>query len=64
MKALVIMIVRRLYSAYALLQFLEQDDPVVRHLRPLLVAQGHFPTRRTWERRLAKLPDTLPGLIG
>ena len=28
MKALVIMIILRLYSAYALLRFLEQDDPV------------------------------------
>ena len=64
LKALIIMIIRRLYSAYALLRFLEQDDPVVIELRPLLVEQGRFPSRRTWERRLAKLPDTLPGLIG
>jgi hypothetical protein len=64
MQALLIMIIRRLYSAYALLRFLEQDDPVVRNLRPLLVEQGRFPSRRTWERRLAKLPETLPGLIG
>jgi hypothetical protein len=58
------MIIRRLYSAYALLQFLAQDDAVVIKLRALLVEQGRFPSRRTWERRLAKLPDTLPGLIG
>ena len=64
LKALVIMIIRRLYSAYALLRFLEQDDPVVIKLRPLLVEQGRFPSRRTWERRLARLPNTLPGLIG
>lgn len=64
MKALVIMIIRRLYSAYALLRFLEQDDPVPTQLRQLLVEQGTFPSRRTWEGRLAKLPDTLPGLIG
>jgi hypothetical protein len=30
MKALVIMIVRRLYTAYALLAFLNQTDPVPR----------------------------------
>lgn len=64
LKALIIMIIRRLYSAYALLRFLEQDDAVVSKLRPLLVEQGRFPSRRTWERRLATLPDTLPGLIG
>jgi hypothetical protein len=64
MKALVIMIIRRLYSAYALLRFLEQDDPVPVQLRQLLVEQGRFPSRRTWERRLATLPATLPGLIG
>jgi len=64
MKALVIMIIRRLYSAYALLRFLEQDDPVPAELRRLLVANGQFPSRRTWERRLAALPATLPGLIG
>lgn len=64
MKALVIMIIRRLYSAYALLRFLEQDDPVPAQLRPLLVEQGRLPSRRTWERRLAGLPPTLPGLIG
>ena len=63
-KAVVVMIIRRLYTAWALLAFLQQDDPVVAHLRPLLTEQGRFPTRRTWERRLAALPPTLPGLIG
>ena len=63
-KALVIMIIRRLYTAYALLAFLDQDDPLPQQLRPLLYAQGHFPCRRTWERRLAVLPQSLPGLIG
>ena len=63
-KAVVIMIIRRLYTAYALLAFLDQDDPLPQQLRPLLYEQGRFPTRRTWERRLAALPQTLPGLIG
>jgi len=63
-KAMVVMIIRRLYTAWALLAFLQQDDPVVAQLRPLLTEQGRFPTRRTWERRLAVLPSTLPGLIG
>ena len=64
LKALVIMIIRRLYTAYAFLTFLEQDAPIPQQLRPLLYEQGRFPTRRTWERRLAALPQTLPGLIG
>lgn len=63
-KALVIIIIRRLYTAYALLAFLDPDDPLPQQLRPLLYEQGRFPTRRTWEHRLAALPQTLPGLIG
>ena len=63
-KALVVMIIRRLHTAWALLAFLHQDDPIVTQLRPLLTEQGQCPTRRTWERRLAALPPTLPGLIG
>jgi DDE family transposase len=64
MKALVIMIIRRLYTAYALLAFLAQDDAVAVRLRPLLREHGRFPSRRTWERRLAVLPTSLPGMIG
>jgi DDE family transposase len=64
MKALLIMIVRRLYTAYALLAFLQQDDVVAKQLRPLLYEDGRFPTRRTFERRLKALPVSLPGLIG
>jgi hypothetical protein len=58
-----IMIVRRLYSAYSLLAFLEQTSELTGALRPLLMEQGRFPSRRTWERRLAGLPQTLPSLI-
>ncbi len=64
MKALVIMIVRRLYSASALLAFLQQADGVSQRLRDLLQEQGQFPSRRTWERRLNALPERLPDLIG
>jgi len=63
-KALVVMIIRRLYTAYALLNFLEQDDPLTRQVKVLLSEDGGFPTRRTWERRLARLPARLPALIG
>ncbi len=64
-KALIIMVIRRLYTAYSLLAFLEQDTSLTRELRALLTNEkGQFPVRRTWERRLAALPDALPGLIG
>ena len=63
-KALVIMVIRHLYSAYSLLAFLEQETPLTQELRPLLQnPDGRFPTRRTWERRLKALPDHLPGFI-
>ena len=65
LKALVIMIIRRLYSAYSLLTFLAQNTALTNELRSLLTDEaGRFPSRRTWERRLQSLPDDLPGLIG
>ena len=64
-KALVIMVIRRLYTAYSLLAFLEQDTALTHQLKAVLTdEQGRFPSRRTWERRLKQLPDSLPGLIG
>ena len=64
-KALIIMIVRHLYSAYSLLAFLDQDTALTHQLRALLTDdKGRFPCRRTWERRLEALPESLPGLIG
>jgi hypothetical protein len=64
MKALVIMLIRRLHTAYALLAFLAQGAAVAVRLRPLWCEHGRFPSRRTWERRLAVLPTSLPGMIG
>jgi len=64
LKALVIMIVRHLHTVHELLSVLEQDTPEMRSLRPLLMLDGVFPTRRTWERRLQTLPTTLPAQIG
>lgn len=63
-KALIIMIVRRLYSATSLLNFLEQETVLTHQLRELLTQDGSFPSRRTWERRLKALPDSLPQQIG
>jgi hypothetical protein len=63
-KALIVMIIRRLYTAYALLDFLAQPDPLAQQVRILLTEDGRFPSRRTWERRFEKLPARLPALIG
>src|SRR5919199_503477 len=62
-KALVIMIIRRLYTAYTLLAFLDQDDPLPQQLRPLLCEHGRFPSRRTWERRRPAPQQSLPRVI-
>lgn len=64
LKALVIMIVRHLSSPGELLTVLQQPTEEMQTLRQLLTADGRFPTRRTWERRLAALPATLPAQIG
>lgn len=64
LKALVIMIVRHLHTVHELLMVLEQPTADMQTLRLLLSVQGCFPSRRTWERRLKKLPVTLPAQIG
>jgi hypothetical protein len=64
LKALVIMIVKRLSTAYELLSVLDQPTSEMQTLRSLLFESGRFPCRRTFERRLAALPSTLPARIG
>jgi hypothetical protein len=64
LKALVIMVVRHLAKVHTLLSVLEEDTPEMRQLRALLIENGRYPTRRTWERRLAAIPATLPAQIG
>ena len=64
LKALVIMIVRHLHTVHELLTVLEQPTNEMVLLRRLLSEQEHFPSRRTWERRLKAIPDTLPTQIG
>ncbi|MDP9310272.1 MAG: transposase [Chloroflexota bacterium] len=63
LKALVIMIVRHLHTIHELLTVLAQPTPEMHQLRALLSERDRFPTRRTWERRLASLPATLPAQI-
>ena len=62
-KALVIMIVRRLPTVHLLLSVLAQPTPEMQQLRAALSEGGRFPTRRTWDRRLAAIPATLPAQI-
>ena len=64
LKALVIMIVRHLTTAYELLSVLAEPTPEMQTLRVLLLEQDRLPCRRTFERRLAALPATLPAQIG
>jgi len=63
LQALVMMIVRRLHTVHALLSVLAQPTPEMRTLRALLMVDGRFPTRCTWERRLHAIPATLPAQI-
>lgn len=64
LKALVIMIVRHLHKVGELLSVLEQPTAEMQQLRTLLSEKGRYPARRTWERRLSALPQTLPAQIG
>src|SRR4051812_9281065 len=65
LKALVIMMVRRLHKVNAFLAVLAEPTPEMHALRALLTdPQGRVPSRRTWERRLAAIPAPLPAQIG
>jgi hypothetical protein len=63
LKALVIMIVRRLHRVGELLAVLDEPTSEMGMVRELLKEGGRFPCRRTFERRLKALPATLPEQI-
>jgi Transposase DDE domain len=64
LKALVIMIVRQVHTPSGLLAILAQATQEMQVLRQeLSLPDGRFPCRRTWERRLAAIPNTLPAQI-
>jgi hypothetical protein len=48
---------------HTLLSLLDQPTPTIQQLRSLLSEQDRFPTWRTWKRRLAAIPATLPAQI-
>jgi len=64
LKALVVMVVRRLHRVGELLAVLEEPTSEMLAVRGLLSKGGRFPSRRTFERRLRALPETLPERIG
>ncbi|MGH2598130.1 MAG: transposase [Dehalococcoidia bacterium] len=63
LKALVVMVVRKLPTVHALLAVLRQPTAEMAQVRVRLTDQGRFPSRRTWERRLGRLPASLPAQI-
>ena len=59
LKALVIMIVRQVHTPSGLLAILAQSTAEMQALRRhLTLPDGRFACRRTWERRLAAIPET------
>lgn len=64
LKALVVMVVRNVSTVGGLVAMLEQPSWEMAALRARLSERGRFPSRRTWERRLAAMPDSLPARIG
>ncbi|MGZ3353096.1 MAG: transposase [Xanthobacteraceae bacterium] len=61
LKAVVVMVLRHLPTVHALVAVLEQ--PEMAAVRAALGEHEHFPTRRTFERRLKALPTSLPDQI-
>ena len=58
------MIIRQVHTPSGFLAILGQATPEMQGLRQeLSLPDGRFPCRRTWERRLAAIPDTLPAQI-
>jgi hypothetical protein len=68
LKALIIMIVRRLHRVGELLAVLDEPTSEMSMVRDSLSEEGReegrFPSRRTFERRLKALPESLPEQIG
>lgn len=64
LKALVVMIVKRLHRVSELLAVLGESTSEMNAVRELLFEHGRLPSRRTFQRRLRALPETLPERIG
>lgn len=64
LQGLLIMIVRRLETVPLLVAVLQAPTAEMAQVRAQLSVNGRLPHRRTWERRLARVPATLPAQIG
>lgn len=64
LQGLLIMIVRRLETVPLLVAVLDAPTEEMARVRATLAIHGRLPHRRTWERRLARVPGTLPARIG
>ena len=64
LQGLLLMIVRRLETVPLLVAVLHAPTAEMAQVRALLSVNGRLPDRRTWERRLARVPTTLPAQIG
>ena len=58
------MIARHLHKVHELLTVLEQPTEEMETLRTSLTKKDCYPSRRTWERRLKGLPESLPSQVG
>lgn len=63
LKATLIMIAKRVNKVHELLQTLAEPTREMQRLRNALTCAGKMPSRRTFERRLARLTLLLPDLI-
>jgi hypothetical protein len=57
------MVLRRLCRVHEVYAFLSQQSAEINGLRALLFPDGKMPSRRTLERRMKSLPESLPELI-
>ena len=64
LQGLLIMVVRRLETVPLLVAVLAAETEEMARVRALLSVNGRLPHRRTWERRLARVPRSLPAQIG
>jgi len=64
LKALVVMLLRRLTNVHLLYTVLQQPTAEMAQVRAAMQEHGRLPARRTFERRLATMPETLPAQIG
>ena len=58
------MLVRNVWPVSGLIASLERPTWEMQAPRTRMTEQGRLPSRRTWERRLATLPNSLPARIG